>query len=38
VVSVSHRPAVELFHERHLQLLGGGPWRLGPVSREPAPV
>jgi vitamin B12/bleomycin/antimicrobial peptide transport system ATP-binding/permease protein len=38
VVSVSHRPAVELFHERHLTLLGGGPWRLGPVSREPAPV
>ena len=38
VVSVSHRPAVELFHERHLKLLGGGPWRLGPVSREPAPV
>jgi putative ATP-binding cassette transporter len=38
VVSVSHRPAVELFHERHLELLGGGPWRLGPVSRQPAPV
>src|ERR1700744_2957965 len=38
VVSVSHRPAVELFHERHLKLLGGGPWLLGPVSREPAPV
>jgi vitamin B12/bleomycin/antimicrobial peptide transport system ATP-binding/permease protein len=38
VVSVSHRPAVELFHERHLKLLGGGPWQLGPVSREPAPV
>jgi vitamin B12/bleomycin/antimicrobial peptide transport system ATP-binding/permease protein len=38
VVSVSHRPAVELFHERHLTLLGGGPWRLGPVSREPVPV
>ena len=38
VVSVSHRPAVELFHERHLKLLGGGPWRLGPVGKEPAPV
>ena len=38
VVSVSHRPAVELFHDRHLELLGGGPWRLGPVSKEPAPV
>ncbi|MFZ1162703.1 ATP-binding cassette domain-containing protein, partial [Mycobacterium sp.] len=38
VVSVSHRPAVELFHDRQLELLGGGPWRLGPVSQEPAPV
>ena len=38
VVSVSHRPAVELFHEQQLKLLGGGPWRLGPVIREPAPV
>jgi putative ATP-binding cassette transporter len=38
VVSVSHRTAVELFHERQLELLGGGPWRLGPVSREPASV
>ena len=38
VVSVSHRAAVELFHERQLELLGGGPWRLGPVNREPASV
>ncbi len=38
VVSVSHRPAVELFHDRQLELLGGGPWRLGPVSQEPAQV
>ena len=38
VVSVSHRPAVEQFHERHLKLLGGGPWQLGPVSKEPATV
>jgi putative ATP-binding cassette transporter len=38
VVSVSHRPAVELFHDRHLELLGGGPWRLGEVNKEPASV
>jgi putative ATP-binding cassette transporter len=38
VVSVSHRAAVELFHDRQLELLGGGPWRLGPVSRERASV
>jgi putative ATP-binding cassette transporter len=38
VVSVSHRPAVEQFHERHLHLLGGGPWRLGDVNKEPASV
>lgn len=38
VVSVSHRPAVELFHEQHLELLGGGPWRLGAVGKEPARV
>ena len=38
VVSVSHRPAVELFHEQQLRLLGGGPWRLGPVEKEPARV
>ena len=38
VVSVSHRPAVEQFHEQHLQLLGGGPWRLGVVGKEPASV
>jgi putative ATP-binding cassette transporter len=38
VVSVSHRPAVEQFHEKQLELLGGGPWRLGAVSKEPAPV
>jgi vitamin B12/bleomycin/antimicrobial peptide transport system ATP-binding/permease protein len=35
VVSVTHRPAVELFHGRHLELLGGGPWRLVPASNEP---
>ncbi len=38
VVSVSHRPAVEQFHDRHLELLGGGPWRLGEVEKEPTPV
>ncbi len=38
VVSVSHRPAVETFHDRQLELLGGGPWRLGEVKKQPAPV
>ncbi|OBK38492.1 multidrug ABC transporter ATP-binding protein [Mycobacterium sp. 1245111.1] len=38
VVSVSHRPAVEAFHEQHLELLGGGPWRLGAVGKKPATV
>lgn len=40
VVSVSHRPTVEQHHEQELQLLGGGPWRLGPVEekKEPAGV
>jgi putative ATP-binding cassette transporter len=45
VVSVSHRPSVDRYHERHLELLGEGEWRLGRVEdeqgaegREPAPV
>lgn len=39
VVSVSHRPAVEQYHDKHLTLLGdGGEWRLGPVEKEKAPV
>src|SRR6185312_5904552 len=39
VVSVSHRPAVEQHHDKHLTLLGdGGEWRLGPVQKEEAPV
>lgn len=38
VVSVSHRHTVEQHHEKQLQLLGDGQWRLGPVEKEPAPV
>jgi vitamin B12/bleomycin/antimicrobial peptide transport system ATP-binding/permease protein len=38
VVSVSHRPAVERFHQQQLELLGGGPWRLGAANKEPVPV
>ncbi|MGD1239495.1 ABC transporter ATP-binding protein/permease [Mycobacterium seoulense] len=38
VVSVSHRPTVEQHHEQELQLLGGGPWRLGPVQEEKEPA
>jgi putative ATP-binding cassette transporter len=39
VVSVSHRPTVEQHHERELELLGGGAWRLGRVGgEEPVPV
>ncbi|OBI92593.1 ABC transporter ATP-binding protein/permease [Mycobacterium asiaticum] len=38
VVSVSHRPTVEQHHDRQLELLGGGRWRLGPVQQEPATV
>lgn len=38
VVSVSHRPALERLHNQQLELLGGGPWRLGPVNQEPAPA
>jgi vitamin B12/bleomycin/antimicrobial peptide transport system ATP-binding/permease protein len=38
VVSVSHRRAVELHHEKQLELLGEGRWRLGPVQAEPAQV
>jgi putative ATP-binding cassette transporter len=34
LVSVSHRPSVEQHHQRHLELLGEGAWRLGGV--EPA--
>ncbi len=38
LVSVSHRPAVEQHHKRHLRLLGGGEWHLGPVEAQPAQV
>jgi putative ATP-binding cassette transporter len=39
LVSVSHRPAVEQHHGKHLALLGNGRWRLGPVTGpESAPV
>lgn len=38
MVSVSHRPTVEQHHDQQLHLLGGGPWQLGPVEKEPARV
>jgi putative ATP-binding cassette transporter len=39
VVSVSHRPTVELHHDKHLTLLGeGGRWHLRPVEKEKEPV
>lgn len=42
VVSVSHRPTVDQYHEQHLELLGEGAWRLGRIAGkeagEPAPV
>jgi putative ATP-binding cassette transporter len=31
LVSVSHRSTVERFHDRHLELVGGGEWRLDPL-------
>jgi putative ATP-binding cassette transporter len=38
VVSVSHRPTLDQHHERRLELLGDGAWRLEPVDRDPLPV
>lgn len=41
VVSVSHRSTVEQHHTHELELLGGGPWRFGPLGDdrpEPAPA
>jgi putative ATP-binding cassette transporter len=32
VVSVSHRGTVEQHHDRRLELLGGGRWRLAPID------
>jgi putative ATP-binding cassette transporter len=31
LVSVSHRSTVEQFHDRHLELVGDGEWRLDPL-------
>jgi putative ATP-binding cassette transporter len=31
LVSVSHRSTVQQFHDRHLELVGGGEWRLDPL-------
>ena len=36
VVSVSHRSTVEQHHNRQLELLGGGPWRLSTTDGIPA--
>ncbi len=38
VVSVSHRPTVEQHHNHHLELLGGGEWRLGRIGELPSLV
>lgn len=42
VVSVSHRPSVDKYHDQHLELLGAGEWRLGRVEdaegKTPTPV
>jgi putative ATP-binding cassette transporter len=38
VVSVSHRPTVEQHHDRLLELLGEGQWRINRVEPEPAKV
>ena len=42
LVSVTHRSTVGQHHEQHLELLGGGQWRLGRVEgkeeTEDAPV
>ncbi|MGK2882024.1 MAG: ABC transporter ATP-binding protein/permease [Mycobacterium sp.] len=34
LVSVSHRKAVEQHHTKVLELLGAGPWRLGPLGED----
>jgi vitamin B12/bleomycin/antimicrobial peptide transport system ATP-binding/permease protein len=38
VVSVSHRHTVQQHHQRRLELLGEGRWRLSWVEKEPASV
>jgi putative ATP-binding cassette transporter len=38
VISVSHRPTVEQHHDRRLELLGEGRWRINRVEQEPAKV
>jgi putative ATP-binding cassette transporter len=38
VVSVGHRGTVEQHHDRRLELLRGGQWRLGQLGEEPVPV
>jgi putative ATP-binding cassette transporter len=38
VVSVSHRSTVEQHHDKRLELLGGGEWRLSRLGDELAPV
>lgn len=37
-VSVTHRSTVNRHHDMHLELLGRGRWRLGPVEESPALV
>ena len=37
-VSITHRNAVDPHHEKHLELLGGGAWRLGPAVSDNQPV
>jgi ABC-type uncharacterized transport system fused permease/ATPase subunit len=32
VVSIGHHGTVEQHHQRHLELLGNGAWRLGTVT------
>jgi putative ATP-binding cassette transporter len=42
LVGVSHRPSVDKYHDKHLELLGGGEWRMGRVEgvddKAPVPV
>lgn len=39
LVSVSHRPTVDRYHDQRLELLGEGEWRIGRVlDDDPAPV